>query len=75
MKLEGIPPQVTRKRWSMCLPCPVCGVRKAALLYSRPNKHEDYIRRRRVCPNGHRYTTHETALREQELAYVPDFQI
>jgi rRNA maturation protein Nop10 len=39
------------------MPCPECGLKLSVVIDSRPNS--DAIRRRRVCPKGHRYTTYE----------------
>ncbi len=39
------------------LPCPECGVLISGVLDSRANPA--YTRRRRLCSNGHRFTTHE----------------
>ncbi len=38
--------------------CPKCGSDVSQVKNSRPTQHG--IRRRRICPKGHRYTTYET---------------
>lgn len=63
------------ERYRVGVRCPVCEDKRSVTLDSRGSVKGDRIRRRRVCINGHRYTTHETVLAEQELAYIPDWQI
>ena len=40
------------------MPCPTCGVRVTEVKDSRATGNA--VRRRRWCPNGHRFTTYET---------------
>lgn len=40
--------------------CPECGVRNTRVSDMRPSDHNQ-IRRRRICLNGHRFTTYENA--------------
>jgi len=41
------------------LACPECGEPEAIVVDVRQSAHCDYIRRRRECANGHRYSTEE----------------
>lgn len=41
--------------------CPKCGSDESSVFDSRPNA-AGRIWRRRECPNGHRYTTHEAVV-------------
>ena len=39
--------------------CPVCGEFESKVLDCRPVHSEGTFRRRRLCPNGHKYSTKE----------------
>lgn len=59
-KKSGIPNK--RETNSYSLACPICGIKTSGVIDSRPTyKH---IRRRRVCSNGHRFTTHEIVIQD-----------
>lgn len=60
----GLPPSLKEKgrEWSLSMPCPECSCNVALVIDVR--QVEDGIRRRRVCRNGHRYTTYERAERK-----------
>jgi hypothetical protein len=45
------------------IPCPECLAAKSLVIDSRIT--EEGIRRRRLCPNAHRYTTLETVVKER----------
>lgn len=42
--------------------CPKCGVRRSRVVNSRPGADRHRHWRRRVCANGHRYSTEERAI-------------
>jgi len=46
--------------------CPTCGSPASHVVDSRGVRASDYIRRRRVCESGHRFSTVETAVRETQ---------
>ena len=60
------------------IPCPACGDTHSGVLDSRPSPPsrgtagQPTIRRRRICKNGHRYTTREQA---EELHWEPTCEI
>jgi hypothetical protein len=56
-KDQGIPHYKEGYGFCYSMPCPTCGSKESTTLDSRPTS--DSIRRRRACPNGHRYTTYE----------------
>ena len=57
---HGLPPSKIVERWTASVACPVCKSTKSVCTDTR---HPDgYTRRRRVCENGHRYTTRETVV-------------
>ena len=60
-----------RETFRVGISCPECGMRQNIAIDSRPSL--SYTRRRRVCINGHRFTTRETVVDEGQ--WVPDFQI
>lgn len=41
------------------LRCPVCDSGESRVLDTLPSRDGKVIRRRRICPNKHRYTTRE----------------
>ncbi len=47
--------------------CPVCGILLSIVSDSRPK--EDSIRRRRICSNGHRFTTYEHVRLDDVISY------
>lgn len=55
--------------------CPVCGARVAETIDSRLSARGTERRRRRLCPNNHRFTTYERYGPRPRLTFVPDFQI
>lgn len=46
--------------------CPVCGS-KTGVIDSRNLNAGRAIRRRRICPHGHRFTTHELVCEKNAL--------
>lgn len=51
--------------------CPICNDGGTRVIDSRMWRTKDGVRRRRECPNGHRFTTSETI----DLEYVATFEI
>lgn len=69
MKLNGIPKSKKfelRDKSHRSIACPVCGCKKNGCIDSRSPGDGKYIRRRRVCTKGHRFTTREVV--------IPDFR-
>ena len=44
--------------YGTAMECPECGIKKTRVVDMRPSTFNQ-IRRRRVCDNGHRFTTYE----------------
>lgn len=55
------------RNFSASMPCPICGCDLSLVADSRVSATLGYIRRRRVCRNEHRFTTHEIAEGELSL--------
>lgn len=57
----GVPPSIARRKsFEICsMACPVCGSRKTHCVDSRVSANGKSTRRRKVCLNGHRFTTRE----------------
>ena len=51
--------------------CPKCG-RETSVINSRPIRNGAIIRRRRICPNGHRFSTEEKIMVSGEVLGTPD---
>ena len=62
--------KVSAGQGSVGVPCPVCGERRSAVVDTRPSK--EHTRRRRVCANGHAFTTHERCVSE---VWQPNYEI
>jgi len=64
MKAEilGPPPSSKAQKYGQSIPCPECGSFSSLVIDTRHTY--EHTRRRRVCQNGHRYSTRETYLIE-----------
>lgn len=62
MKLNGIPKSKKSQLREHSIECPVCGSHKNGCMDSRTAGDGEYIRRRRVCANGHRFSTREVVM-------------
>lgn len=54
------------------IPCPACGSHQNSVLDVR-YADEGYVRRRRSCQCGYRFTTYE--MLADSIRHVPDYQI
>lgn len=75
--MSDIPPHIAKRiakgraAFSIGICCPECGKRESITIDSRPSL--SYVRRRRLCIEGHRFTTREEVVPEGQ--WIPDFQI
>lgn len=51
------------------IPCIVCGDARSRVVDTRGTPSQE-IRRRRECPNGHRYTTYEAPMEGRNRNYL-----
>jgi hypothetical protein len=77
-KSETLPTrQAKRTHWSESdkLICPECQSKHSRLIDTRTTRHNTAIRRRRVCDNGHRFTTNEVIVTKKSETLYKDFPL
>lgn len=50
---------IGERAWGIGVPCPACGARASRVYDTRAPRGQQYLRRRRECSCGMRFTTHE----------------